>query len=107
LRPAAFPAQLSEFISDEIAAALTVSGPAASVLLDLALDLAVRLPGTAGALRGGVIDYPRARLIAEATRILPDDQARQVEASILPKAPGQTRGRLRAALAGLSPAAAI
>jgi Domain of unknown function (DUF222) len=66
--PGEFPARLSEFISDEIAAALTVSGPAASVLLGLALDLATRLPGTAGALRGGVIDYPRARLIAEAAQ---------------------------------------
>ena len=55
------PAQPGEFTSDEIAAALTMSGPAASVLLDLALDLAVRLPATARALRAGVIDYPRAR----------------------------------------------
>ena len=30
--------------SDELMAALTVSGPAASALLDLALDLATRLP---------------------------------------------------------------
>src|SRR6201996_378034 len=97
--PGAFPAQLSEFISDEIAAALTVSGPAASGLLDLALDLAIRLPATARALRAGVIDYPRVRLIAEATRILPDDQARQVESEILAKAGQQTPGRLRAALA--------
>src|SRR6201991_806798 len=42
-----FPAQLSEFISDEIAAALTLSGQTASALLELALDLATRLPGTA------------------------------------------------------------
>jgi hypothetical protein len=97
--PGAFPAQLSEFISDEIAAALTVSGPAASGLLDLALDLAIRLPASARALRAGVIDYPRVRLIAEATRILPDDQARQVESEILAKAGQQTPGRLRAAVA--------
>jgi hypothetical protein len=97
--PVAFPAQLSEFISDEIAAALTVSGPAASGLLDLALDLAIRLPATARALRAGVIDYPRTRLIAEATRILPDDQARQVESEILAEAGQQTPGRLRAAVA--------
>src|ERR1700759_351867 len=77
--PGEFPAQLSEFISDELMAALTVSGPAASALLDLALDLATRLPATARALRAGVIDYPRARLIAEATRILADEQAREVE----------------------------
>ncbi len=97
--PGAFPAQLSEFISDEIAAAMTVSGPAASVLLDLALDLATRLPATARALRDGTIDYPRARLIAEATRVLSDEQAQQVEARVLARAGDQTPGRLRAALA--------
>src|SRR6201995_2028079 len=97
--PGEFPAQLSEFASDEIAAALTMSGPAAGVLLDLALDLAVRLPATARALREAVIDYPRARLIAEATRILPDDLARDVEARVLLRAGDQTPGRLRAALA--------
>ena len=97
--PGAFPPQLSEFISDEIAAALTVSGPAASALLDLALDLATRLPGTARALRDGVIDYPRARLIAEATRILSDQQAGQIEAQIVSRAGEWATGRLRAALA--------
>src|ERR1700753_3679950 len=97
--PGQFPAQVSEFASDEIAAALTMSGPAAGVLLDLALDLAVRLPATARALREAVIDYPRARLIAEATRILADDLAREVEARVLARAADQTPGRLRAALA--------
>ncbi|HEY2522845.1 MAG TPA: DUF222 domain-containing protein [Streptosporangiaceae bacterium] len=97
--PGDFPAQLSEFISDEIAAALTLSGMAASTLLDLALDLAVRLPGTARALRDGVLDYPRARLIAEATRVLSDDQACQVEDRVLPRAGEQTTGRLRVAVA--------
>ncbi len=97
--PGRFPAQLSEFISDEIAAALTLSGQTASALLELALDLATRLPGTARALREGVIDYPRARLIAETTRILTDEQARQVEARILFEAGQQTPGKLRAALA--------
>src|ERR1700759_1681511 len=97
--PGQFPAQVSEFASDEIAAALTMSGPAAGVLLDLALDLAVRLPATARPLREGVIDYPRARLIAEATRILTDEQARDVEARVLLRAGDQTPGRLRAALA--------
>ncbi len=99
-RPGAFPAQLSEFISDEIAAALTMSGLAASVLLDLALDLAVRLPATARALRAGALDYPRARLIAEATRDLVRraGPARSRPGSCSAAA-HQTPGRLRAALA--------
>ena len=45
---------------------MTLSGPAASTLLDLALDLATRLPATARALRGGVLDFPRARLTGRA-----------------------------------------
>ena len=97
--PGQFPDQPSEFVTDEIAAALTLTGPAAGTCLDLALDLAVRLPGTAQALRAGIIDYLRARIIAEATRILSPDDARQVEDMILARAGQQTSGQLRAALA--------
>jgi hypothetical protein len=96
--PGEFPAQVSEFASDEVAAALTLTGQAASTCSDLSLDLATRLPATARAHHAGLIDYPRARLIAEATRILSDDDARRVEARMLPQAPEQTTGQLRAAV---------
>jgi hypothetical protein len=109
--PGKFPARVSEFTGDEMAAALTFSGRMADVYLSLALDLATRLPRTASALHEGVIDYPKARLIAEATRILADDQARQVEVLILAKAGQQTLGQLRAAVAravlAVDPEAAI
>jgi hypothetical protein len=95
----AFPAHLSEFVVDEVAAALTLTSRAADTRLDLALDLEIRLPGTARALHEGIIDPPKARLIVEATRILSDEHARQVETSILPAAGGQTTGQLRAAVA--------
>ena len=108
--PGQFPGQPSEFITDEIAAALTLTGPAAGTCLDLAMDLAIRLPGTAAALRAGIIDYLRARIIAGATRILSDQDARQAEAMILARAGQQTSGQLRAALArtilAIDPAAA-
>src|SRR6201999_3210113 len=97
--PGEFPAQLSEFVSDEIAAALTLTPRTADACQDLALDLAVRLPGTARALYEGVIDRAKARLIAESTRILAGEQARAVEAQILPRAGQQTTGQLRAAVA--------
>jgi hypothetical protein len=102
--PEAFPGQVSEFASDELAAALTLTARRAEICQDLALDLATRLPGTAQALREGVIDRPQAQLIAEATRILTDEQARQVEARVLPRAGQQTTGQqttgqLRAAVA--------
>ena len=89
---------------------MTLTGPAAGTCLDLAMDLAIRLPGTAAALRAGIIDYLRARIIAEATRILSDQDARQAEDRILPGAGQQTSGQLRAALArtvlAIDPAAA-
>ena len=96
--PGGFPAQLSEFISDEVSAALTLSARTADTYLDLALDLAIRLPDTARALRAGKIDHLKARLIAESTRILSDADARAVEARILALAGRQTLGRLRAAV---------
>jgi hypothetical protein len=97
--PGQFPDQPSEFLTDEIAAALTLTSPAADTCLDLAVDLAIRLPRTAQALRAGIIDYLKARIIAEATRILSPDDARQVEDMILARAGQQTSGQLRAALA--------
>jgi hypothetical protein len=96
--PGQFPAQLSEFISDEVAAALTLSRRTADAYLDLALDLALRLPATARALHEGIIDYLKARLIADLTRILSDEDARAVEAQILPAAGDQTTAQLRAAV---------
>ena len=47
--PGAFPEQLSEFVSDEIAAALTLTARRAEICQNLSLDLATRLPGTAKA----------------------------------------------------------
>src|ERR1700761_2668422 len=97
--PGEFPARISEFLVDEVAAALTLTTRAADTLTAAGLDLTDRLPVTAHAQHEGLIDYPRVRLIAEMTRILSDDDARMVEALIFPRAAGQTPGQLRAALA--------
>ena len=94
-----FPEQISEFAVDEIAAALTLTSRAAGTCTALALDLEIRLPGTARAHHEGLIDRAKARLIAEATRVLSDADARAVEEHILAKAGEQTTGQLRAALA--------
>ena len=108
--PGSFPEHLSEFIGDEVAAALTLTTRTADAYLELALDLATRLPGTARALHQGVIDYSKARLIANLTRVLSDEDAHAVEARILPAAGQQTTGRLRAAVTravlAIDPAAA-
>jgi hypothetical protein len=95
--PGQFPARLSEFISAEIAAALTLTSQAAQAELDLAVDLADR-PAAAAALQAGRIDLPRAKIITSMLGPLPAVQAAAVEAEIMPKAADMTTGQLRAAL---------
>ena len=58
--------QVSEYAVDEVAAALRLSRPAAGARLQLAVELAGRLPGTAAALAAGVIDVPKTRAVVEA-----------------------------------------
>lgn len=94
-----FPAEISQFTSDEVAAALVLSGQSAERHLNLALELAIRLPGTNQALHAGGIDVLRARIIADATETLDADAAARVEALVLPTAGTMTPGQLRAATA--------
>jgi Domain of unknown function (DUF222) len=96
---AGFPGLISPFASDELAAALTLTTRAAETHLEFATELACKLPKTAAALEAGVIDPVRARIIADATRMLTNEQAAAVEDLILPKAGQQTSGQLWAALA--------
>src|SRR5260370_346840 len=51
--------------------------------------------GGGRALAGGGIDLDRAEAIANATSVLSEEQAREVEAQILPQAGSMTRARLR------------
>jgi Domain of unknown function (DUF222) len=93
------PELVSPFVPDELALALTMTVRAAEMHLLLAADLVTKLPMTAAALEAGLIDMVRARIIAEATRVLTKEQAAAVEHLILPRAEQQTSGQLRAALA--------
>ena len=92
------PAQVPASAAAEIALELTMSQYSAAAWADLAVELTWRLAATGAALAAGIIDVPRARLIAEATTLLTQDHARAVEARVLPAAGGQTTGMLRAAL---------
>ena len=92
------PARVAASAAAEVALELTMSQYGAAGWADLAVDLCWRLAATGEALAAGVIDLPRARLIAEATGMLSDDAARDVEARVLPVAGRQTPGMLRAAL---------
>ena len=72
--PGQLPARMSEFVADEVALALTLTGRAADAELGLALDLAAR-PATFAALEAGRIDLHRAKIIVEGVSTL-DRQAR-------------------------------
>ncbi len=88
----------TEFTVDEVSAALTVSRVAAGIRMHLALALA-HLPQVDDALTTGRIDVTKARTIADATGVLPPDLATQVADRVMPRAPGQTPGLLKASLA--------
>ncbi|MFI5068420.1 MAG: DUF222 domain-containing protein [Streptosporangiales bacterium] len=88
----------ANFAPNEIALALTLTGCSADYWMSLAVSLDSRLPATLATLAGGKIDLARAKLIDQYTTVLDDDQARMVEARVLPKAERQTTGQLRAAL---------
>jgi hypothetical protein len=82
--------------ASEISAALTLTRRASEVQTDLALTLRQRLPKVWKALSEGVIDLPRARVLADQTCHLPEELAERVCDQALEKAPGQTTGQLRA-----------
>ncbi|MFB4295673.1 DUF222 domain-containing protein [Actinomadura sp. NTSP31] len=84
-----------ESVTDEVAAALAVTGNAAAALVHLAERLADGLPGTRQALEAGRIDLAKARVICDVTESLSGDVAGRLEAVALEKASGQTSGQLR------------
>ena len=93
------PAGWDEFTADELAWALAESRGRAEDLLTFAVRLAGRLPGTAAALRAGVICRGKAEIIAWATALLDPDEAQAAEALVLGRAGRLTPGGLRAAIA--------
>ncbi|GAA0563385.1 HNH endonuclease signature motif containing protein [Actinomadura livida] len=84
-----------EAVTEEIAAALTVTGNTAATLVHLAERLTGPLASTGDALEAGRIDMAKARVICDATENLPDQVTQRVEAAALEKASTQTTGQLR------------
>ncbi|TCC25507.1 HNH endonuclease signature motif containing protein [Kribbella speibonae] len=78
----------------EVGAALRLSTNTAARHIDTALHLTGTLPATHSALRCGALTWSKALAISEATRHLPDESARAVEAHVLRRAPGQTHAGL-------------
>ncbi|WP_165950543.1 HNH endonuclease [Actinomadura sp. GC306] len=84
-----------EAVTEEVAAALTVTGNAAATLVHLAERLTGPLSVTGEALEAGRIDMAKARVICDTTENLPDQVTGRVEAAALEKASTQTTGQLR------------
>lgn len=87
-----------EYAGDEIRWALTLTRRAADSLLGVAYQLVECLPAVHEALRAGVIDLPKARVLVEETTALPEQAARRMVEAMLPVAGGLTTGQLRARL---------
>src|SRR5580700_6068956 len=95
-----YPGELdAEFTADELANALGESRARADSLIGMAQALPARLPGTLAGLEGGTISRYKAEIIARATTLLEDDEARAAEAEVLDRAARLTPGALRAAIA--------
>jgi hypothetical protein len=89
--------RISEHVSSELAAALTLTGRSADSLLCLSRDLA-RLPMVLAALADGRIDRARAEIFAAELAALNDVAAAAVAAALCDIAGTMTTGQLRAAL---------
>jgi Domain of unknown function (DUF222) len=89
----------AEFTADEIANALGESRARADELIGTAGHLGTHLPGTRAALRDGTVSLGKARIIATATGLLDETEARAAEAEVLDRASRLTPGGLRAAIA--------
>jgi hypothetical protein len=84
-----------ESVTEEVSAALTVTGNTAATLVHLAEQLTGPLTRTGDALEAGRLDLAKARVICDTTEHLPPETTRRVEHAALDKASEQTTGQLR------------
>ena len=87
-----------EFTADQVAYALGESRARADSLIGMAQTLPTRLPGTKAGLEEGTVSRYKAEIIAGATVLLEDDEARAAEAEVLDRAARLTPAGLRAAI---------
>jgi hypothetical protein len=87
-----------EYLEDEVAALLKLSGRAAAGHVALATAM-IRLPAVAQALAAGWIDEDRAEAFADELLVVDDDEAAaQIAAGLIEAAPGLTTGQIRVRL---------
>ncbi|NVI91379.1 DUF222 domain-containing protein, partial [Actinomadura sp. BRA 177] len=84
-----------ESVTEEVAAALTITSNASATLLHLAEQLTGPLADTGAALEAGRVDLAKARVVSDLTADLPPEITRRVQAAALEKASTQTTGQLR------------
>lgn len=96
LSPSDRQGEMLEFAACSVSAPLRLTRRAADMALGLALDLRWRLPLVGEALRHGLIDLSRARVIVNGTSHLDDPTARQVAETVLERAPQLTTGQIAA-----------
>src|SRR5581483_11045137 len=89
------PVRLCRDAQGQIGLALMLTGYSAAAWADLGITLTWRLPATGAALAGGFIDLDRAKAIADATSVLPEELARTVEAKVLLEAGRLTKADLQ------------
>jgi hypothetical protein len=76
-----------EYPAEELGFEMTASAYSASLLLEMAANIAGRLPSTLAGMAAGVIDRDRARVISNATLHLPDDLAAEADKVLAEAAP--------------------
>jgi uncharacterized protein DUF222 len=87
---------VSQFFTSELAVVLNCGRRTAANLAQRAWTYREKLPATWAALAEGVLDEPRARVLADVLGATAPAVARQVEARLLPEAKHLSAGRLRA-----------
>ncbi|MGK5110777.1 DUF222 domain-containing protein [Geodermatophilus sp. CPCC 205506] len=86
---------VSEFFCAELAVVLNCGRCTASHLAHRAWVLRTNLPATRAAMADGVLDEPRAKVLADVLAHASSEIARQIEARLLPEATRPPTGRLR------------
>jgi hypothetical protein len=94
--PGGLPETWAEDLAHQVAPLLGISLRAADKLIALAWTLEARLPGIGHALETGLLDYGKAKMIADETRVLDDEQAAEAEKLILAEdLKGKTWGQVQ------------
>jgi len=79
------PDAWEDALAAEVALALAASVPSAGKTMRAAWELGARLPEIGALLEAGIIDAPKARVVAEVFAALPDEDAGRAEALIVPE----------------------